>query len=179
MKRLKVFPAFLFCMILSMPLVADGDDTLHMRKKLKTIIIPKIRFVDTSVRTVLEFLKKRSRELDTEGAGVNFMLILKPEKRSSTSLKSKKADLVERVIEPTVTMDMDNLPLEDVIRFICTQTGLVHVVESHAVVVMDKRVTRQKLELRIFHVDPRLFRDVKDLKKFFEEKGVSFPVSNK
>jgi len=181
MKRLNVLSTLMILALTATPFVtvaSDDNDNLHMRKKLQSIIIPKIQFADTSVTTVFEFLKQQSRLQDPKGSGVNFLLILKPQKQA-VKLESKDAALAETVKEPKITMDMDNLPLEDAIRFVCTQAGLVHVVEPHAVVVMDKAVTREKLELRIFNVDPRVFKDVKDVKKFFQEKGVSFPVTNK
>jgi hypothetical protein len=180
MKHFTFIAALLFCATFSTPLVAGGDEAanLRMRKKLKTIIIPKIQFADTSIRTVLEFLKNKSRAIDPDSEGINFMLILKPQKRAVT-VKGKKAAFTEVVPEPKVTMDMNNLPLGDAIRFLCTQTGLAYVVEPHAVVIMDKTVTRQRLELRIFNIDPRVLKDVKDVKKFFKDKGVKFPVSNR
>ena len=172
MKSMKLALTVLSCAVLSMSYVASADTAAEqiMRKKLKTIIIPKISFEDVPVSTAVAYLKRVARQQDPDGAGVNFMLILKPAKKVARAEEGKKEgdgesweeeeeeEAVEENSEPTVTLDMDNIPLGDAIRFIGMQTGLAHVVEEHAVVLMDKRMTRKRMALRVFSVDPRIFR---------------------
>jgi hypothetical protein len=76
-------------------------------------------------------------------------------------------------------MDFDSLPMSDAIRYTCQTAGLRYKVEPNAVVILGQGVTRSNLELRVFSVDPRLFRNIKDLQKYFEDKGVSFPTSTR
>lgn len=173
-----------FCISLSSSVHAGSQevDNRRMRKKLKTIVIPKVQFADARVSTVIEYLKQRSRELDPQGAGVNFVLILKPAKTEPRKPKPQAATSDETFlptapVEPLVTLDLDAIPLGDAVRLVCMQAGLTYNVETHAVVVMDKTVTRTKMELRIFSVDPSLFKNVKDVKTYFEDKGVTFPAS--
>ncbi len=60
--------------------------TSKTHKKLKSIVIPKLQFEDVPVSVIFEFLKRRSRELDPDGEGVNFVVILKaPEKKKIAS----------------------------------------------------------------------------------------------
>ncbi len=167
-----------------------GNEAL--RKKLKTITINKIKFEDAPVTTVFQYLKSRSKALDADGVGVNFMVILPKKRVEKEKEEEKEADpfawddedeadeIFEEVTtavsnEPTVTMDVDNMPLEDVVRYVCQMSGMRYKVEDHAVVILGKDVVRSNLELRIFSVDPRIFREVEDVQKFFEEKGVTFP----
>ncbi len=134
-----------------------------LRKKLKNIIIPKISFEDTPVSTVLKFLKDRSRELDPDGSGINFLLLLRapkqtkqaPRKRSKSDKgKDKKEEEYE---EPTVTMEFNNIPLGEAIRYICVGAGLRYKSEEHAVVIMAPGIAHSNFETRFFSIDPRLF----------------------
>jgi general secretion pathway protein D len=146
----------------------DAKRESNIHTKLKTIIITKISFEDTPVTTVFGFLKNRSRELDTDGIGVNFVLLLRPPKPAADApAKDKPADAKPAAKaddtwqEPTITIDMDNVPLGDVIRYICEGAGLRYKVEPSAVVILGPNVTRDNLELRFFPVDPRLSQDAK------------------
>jgi hypothetical protein len=91
-----------------------------LRKKLDTIVITQIRFVDTRVSTVFEFLKKRSRGLDPAKVGVNFLLTLP---------KGKE--------EPTITMDFYNVPLRWAVKHVCKQAGLTYQVAEKAIFIGD------------------------------------------
>ena len=207
------------------PTVAGPKDTgsgNDVHAKLKSIIITKISFEDTPVSTVFEFLKTRSRELDPEGVGVNFLPILRPTGAAGAgpgaaahaaaggakppAAEDVGGDLVggeggevappEKAPgadasgwqEPTITMDFDNIPLGEAVRYICEGAGLRYKVEEHAIVILGPEVSRDNLELRFFPVDPRLLAGNKegkegaeaapiDYQKYFEDKGVTFPTS--
>src|SRR5207302_5571755 len=53
-----------------------GPTTVQITKKLNSIIIPKIDFKDSTVREAVDFLVKKSKDLDPEGQGVNIVLKL-------------------------------------------------------------------------------------------------------
>jgi hypothetical protein len=212
--RLKLIVLAAVATMLACPAVFAQDDATDkaqaMRAKLKNIIITKISFEDTPVSTVFAFLKERSRQLDPEGTGVNFVLILRPDKpaagdqqkdkpkKDGAEPRQKDADTdadapvegkadesgneadakaTARRQEPTVTLDFDTIPVSDAVKYVCEAAGLRYKVEPNAVVVLGPGVSRDNLELRFFPVDPRLFKDVKDVQKFFEDKGVTFPTS--
>lgn len=199
-----------FCFLFALGAGAKSKTLKNARihERLKKIILPRIAFEDTPVTTVFQYLKKRSRALDPDGVGVNFVVILNKGKKAQVEFVKKNAaedddegfgddddgfgdedektekkeettkeSIVAPVKEPTVTLDFNNMPLGTAIRYICNSAGLRYKVEDHAVVILGPGVTQANLELRIFSVDPRLFRNIKDIKKFFEEKGVSFPTS--
>ena len=67
------------------PIVVDNGphpevSTERIRRKLERIIIPKLEFREATIREAIEFLKKKSQELDTESPagekGVNIVLKL-------------------------------------------------------------------------------------------------------
>ncbi len=217
-----------------------SEAALGIRQKLKSIIITKISFEDTPVTTVFDFLKTRSRELDPEGVGVNFLVILKSRAAEGAAPEENNqgggggggegwgddddawgddddawgddddawgddddaaggaaagggaaapAAPAAGFEEPTITMDFDNIPLAEAIRYICEGAGLKYKVEEHAVVILGPGVSRGELELRFFPIDPRLFTSGGgdddddaaggvDFKRYFEEKGVTFPTTD-
>lgn len=211
MKPLTLVIAAAFFALAALPTAIAKTTTVksdrEIRRKLKTIMLPRIAFEDTPVSTVFAYLKQRSRELDPQGVGVNFVLILKPAERTQTvkkTAKEKEDDdegfgddatfddedeqeekewkpIVRKPKEPTITVDFNNIPLGDAIRYICSIAKMRYKVENHAVVILGQGVTQSNLEFRVFSVDPRMFRNIKDedIKKFFEDKGVSFPTSTK
>ncbi len=56
--------------------ISKTQEERGMWAKLKNIIIPSITFDDAKITEVIDFLKKRSVELDPDGEGVNIMLQL-------------------------------------------------------------------------------------------------------
>ncbi len=181
----------------------QGSDDL--RKKLDSIIIRKISFEETPVSTVFEYLKNRSRALDPDGIGVNFLSILHPSSGQTTEQTAPALSIAEDPFavehddllaenpnvddapdaggyrEPTITMDFDNIPLGEAYRYVCEQAGLRYEVAEDGIVVLGPNVKRGNLELRFIPIDLRLFRDRGDdgsidFRKFFEDKGITFPV---
>jgi general secretion pathway protein D len=53
---------------------SSAPSTVKIGKKLNSIIIPKIDFRDSTVREAIEFLVKKSKDLDEEREGVNIVL---------------------------------------------------------------------------------------------------------
>lgn len=104
--------------------------------------------------------------------------------------------------EPTVTMEFDNIPLGEAIRYICQGAALHYRVEPHAVIVAHPSIALDKLETRFFSVSPSLLavkrtrtspsgfegstsstsgggstavEDVGDLRTNFTQYGIDFP----
>ncbi len=80
----KYLTAFLVMIMILSGIARAGDDWAKSRRRNKTrekinkIIIPKLTLEDVPVSVAFEILKQRSRELDPDGEGVNFVVILKP-----------------------------------------------------------------------------------------------------
>jgi hypothetical protein len=161
--RLSVLAVLTAAVFAGPALVAQDDATDRaqaLRKKLKNIVIPKLSFEDTPVSTVFAFLKERSRQLDPDGSGVNFVLILRPDKAAAATDEPKDQPKKEGEAprpkgkdaaaaadgktekaaapppEPTITMDFDAIPVSDAIKYICEGAGLRYKVEPNAVVIL-------------------------------------------
>jgi hypothetical protein len=90
-----------------------------MVRKLKTIVIDKVDFDKMDIATVLQFLSKKSKELDPDKVGINFVL----------------ADLTgKHGIHREVTIKLDAVPLADLLGYITQQTNVNCSIEDYAVV---------------------------------------------
>ncbi len=213
-----------------------GEEDEGIRRKLRTIIIPRISFDDATIQTVVRFLKERSRELDVTGEGVNIILRMPgpggvapgagfeatepavddldftfPEGDFGFDggALDPGADFPPIGGEPapdmqgptptadaTITIDMDNIPLEDAIRYIAHSGNLKYRVEQYAVIIADPSIPIEQLETRFYPVDAGFMRaevtrsiggfaddddddddagGAVDPRQFFESLGVEFP----
>jgi len=93
-----------------LPAVQPGDkaaaETLH---KLAAITIDRVNFQKLDVAAAIQFLSAKSRELDPEHAGINFVL-------------GPIAD--DGKVRRQLSLTLDHIPLGDLIREIEAQTGL-------------------------------------------------------
>ena len=92
-------------------------------QKLRTIVIPEVKFVEAPLPEVLTFLSAAARKYDTQSvansrlAGVNFVLLTRENP------------------PPTVTLNTRNLTLGALLGFITELTGYIYEVREQAVVV--------------------------------------------
>jgi hypothetical protein len=90
-----------------------------IRKKLEALVIPDLQFTDVTLEEAVEFLRVKSRDLDTskEGArGVNFILRGAP---STTK----------------ITLNLKDVPMIEALRYIAELGGAKVRIEPHAVIV--------------------------------------------
>jgi len=129
---------------------SDGKRSIN--RKLNTIRIPKVQFVDASVQEAVQFLRLRSRELDTlesnpEEKGVN--IILKP-------------GAEEQISAPRISLDLTNVPLAEALRYITDLAGLKFKIEPYAVVVVPITDVTDDLYTRNFRVPPTFLETAND-----------------
>jgi len=158
-------------------LQADGtgqNDRAKLKRKLEDIVVPQIAFDEATVPQVVDFLERRSKELDPDGEGVNIVLRLRGKQAGPAGTGA--ANTV-----PTITMDMHKLPLRDVIHYMCMGAGLQYKLERHAVVITDADAALDTMETRFYSVYDHMFvGDGKpDVKKVLSNFGVDFPEGAK
>ncbi len=136
---------------------STAPNTVKINKKLNSIIIPKIDFRDSTVREAIEFLVKKSKELDDDGhEGVN--IVPKLEGGTSPVINAPAVDPSAGGIpglpaEPAVgiaaaapavggsgdtriTLTLNNVPLIEALKYITTLANLKIKVEPFAVSVV-------------------------------------------
>ncbi len=173
--------------------------------KLENIIIPKISFEEATIHAVIKYLKTRSRELDPDGEGVNIFLQLAvsapvaeeeeieddqgfgEEDFEFEELEENVEfeDEVEEDAGPesssrsgselTITMDFDNIPLGEAIRYICQGAGLKYKVETHAVIIASQDIPFDEMETRFYPVEAGFLRQkpTRDAGEGFDGGGES------
>ena len=92
-----------------------------LQKRLDTIMIDNVEFEDEKPLTVFKTLRKKSKELDPDGKGVNFIL--------KDLDKSKKL----------VTLILSDASLAYVIKSVCLSADLDYTVDEYAVIIQPKK----------------------------------------
>ena len=93
---------------------------IRIKAKLDSIIIDRFNFEQPDLDLILPYLSKRSKELDPEHAGVSFVLegaYQKPSKQRSEG------------------MGIADVPLSEVLRFVCTISNHDYQIEDDRVVI--------------------------------------------
>lgn len=161
--------------------VGETDGVKVIKTKLDKIILPKVEFSDATLEEAVEFLRIRSRELDTEEAdparkGVNIVIDAKAKQDAS------------------ITMKLTNVPLGVVLEYTSKLAGGAYKITPHAVVITPKSAADgDQLFTRTFKVPPdflnRLgaggpdddpFADQNPvrrigIKEMLKDKGIDFP----
>ncbi|MCM8525400.1 MAG: hypothetical protein NE327_02710 [Lentisphaeraceae bacterium] len=137
----------------------------RIEAKLK-IIIPKVKFADHSVADAFEFVVKMSREQDVDKKGINIVL-----------LKDAKNSKVK------INLDADNMPVAEIIKYLCLQAKLSYKVEAFAIVIGNKGVVGQ-MDTKFYLANAKLIGIIDesfkgDTKVFLEQVGVKFPPGSK
>lgn len=123
------------------------------------IIVRAIDVEDTSPREVFEFLKEQSVAADPEGKGLNMLFRFTP-------AGQKIFD------EGSVTLKLNDVPLNAVVRYVCLATGLLYSYDGNALMVFDSKAP-QPMETRVYRVgvgvvdSPRTRQKARSLDKDF------------
>ncbi|MEM1059515.1 MAG: hypothetical protein AAGK14_09730 [Verrucomicrobiota bacterium] len=123
-----------------------------MENKLNSIVVPSIDFQRLDIEQVVRFLRDKAFELDETGLpprGVNFVLDL----NTGPALGPDGQPTEQPGFTRSVSLNLANVPLSEVLRFISTITQLQVKVEEYAVVLSP--VGRQEfLDTRTYKVPP-------------------------
>ncbi|TLD69304.1 hypothetical protein FEM03_18195 [Phragmitibacter flavus] len=105
--------------------------------RLRTLILPRVTLQDASLDEVIEFLRIRSREIDPTRQGISFVLKVPAEARNKT-----------------ITLDLGEIPLDEVLRYATQNTGTVYRVDDYAVTITSLTERDATLTSRAFRVPP-------------------------
>jgi general secretion pathway protein D len=136
--------------------------------KLNRIIIPKIDLRDTTVREAVEFLKQRSRELDTsvedpqEKRGVNIFLKLPspgavpaPDMTAVPPVEgAAPLPPVGGTADTRITLSLTNVPLIEALRYLTELAGLKYKIEPYAVSIVPITEITTDLVTKKYRVPP-------------------------
>ena len=168
--------------------VSEPSRRAEITSKLNSIVIDKIDFDKLDVAAVVAFLTEKSRDLDPDHVGINFVLNLNTEATppssstptattpsgattsadaSSPSTAAPAAGAAPAAtdadaapatpIHRLVTIQLQNVPLSDVLGYIIQQTNLQYSVDDYAVYLRPSIDEGQTLSVRTFLAPPNFF----------------------
>lgn len=114
----------------------------YLTEKMNKIIFPAVIFRDTTIEEAIEFLRVKSRDLDTfsgpaEAKGVN--IILRQGEVPSTA---------------SITLDLKDVPMSEALRYVTELAQMKYKVEAHAVVVVPLSEDASQQHARSYRVPP-------------------------
>lgn len=122
---------------------AQSENMNNMKEKLNSMVIPKVDFEDASVSSVITYLSRESKIADEkEGKGINIILRL-----SNTQVQPK-----------SVSIQLDDVPIGEVIRYVCLYSGLKYRIEEDAVIIGDDSI--DKMETKFFQIKSGLINSI-------------------
>lgn len=110
-------------------------------EKLRSLIVPKVDFSGATLEEVIEYIRVRSRDLDPKGRGVDFVMNVPPE--SSGKL---------------VSLYLEQVPLEDVLRYVTEKAGASYRVEDRAVTIISLTENSTQLIPKTYRVPPNFIQ---------------------
>lgn len=177
--RLLAAGIFVCCFV--SPLFAA--DSVRNKLRMK---IPKIYFENASLDTVIAELKDLSQTHDPDREGINIVHV-KPDAGSAAGAR-------------LVTLEFDNIPLGEAIRYVCLAAEASYKVEEHAVIIASRGVRMNNMQTRAYPIavgcldqiatrssgggigdgtDDGGDRRRRTAREYFENKGVKFPANAK
>ena len=147
-------------------------NTEYIQSKMNRIILPKIEFREASIREAIDFLKQKSRELDTQETdparrGVNMVLkldssgggssILPPAAPGADATAGAAPAPAAPSVNPNdakITLQLTNIPLAEALRYITNLAGLKIKVDPYAVTIVPLSEVTDTLITREYKVNP-------------------------
>ena len=177
----------------------NSDSQSLIAEKLK-LIVPSIKFNKATIEQVIEQLRKVSKRLSEDGEAVSFVY-----KQAELKEQAPKEELEENleedeldeenleetesnaVIQKLVTMELDEVPLGEIIRIVTEATGLKYKIDEFAVVIADESVQIEYTETRTYPVSSNFLDTVEssspgqsvDVEGFLKSLGVRFASGSK
>jgi general secretion pathway protein D len=153
--------------------------TQSISRKLDEIIIPRVNFNEAPLTDAIQYLQDQARKLDTEATGTDQQI--------NIVLKTNPATQVENI-----TIELNNLPLREVLTYITNLTSLKFKVEPYAVLIVPLSEPTDTLITEEYRVPPGFITSAptgagigetpgagvaaqSTAKLFLESQGVQFP----
>lgn len=136
------FSILSYILLLSLPLTAADEPASSARYKLETLKIENIELKDTRLSDAIALIKVLCKKADPEGKGVNISFI---------APKDDKGKALDPVIDD---ISLTDIPLKDVLRYVCEATGMSYRADRYAVMIFPKNMAGDRMETKTFKVRP-------------------------
>ena len=139
----------------------------YLTEKMNKIIFPTVQFQDATLEEAIEYLRVKSRDLDTftdASDSKGFSIIL----RTGNALSNAR-----------ITLDLKDVPMSEALRYVTELAGMKYKVEPHALVIMPLTEYASEQLTHTFHVPPNFLTagggNYQTAKQALEASGVTFP----
>ena len=139
----------------------------YLTEKMNKIIFPTVQFQGATIEEAIEYLRVKSRDLDTftDASGPKgFSIILRTGDAPSNA---------------RISLDLKDVPMSEVLRYVTELAGMKYKVEPHALVIMPLTEYVSKQITRTFRVPPNFLTaaggNYQTAKQALEASGVTFP----
>jgi general secretion pathway protein D len=177
-----------------------------IQHKLESIVIDKVNFEKLDIAAVIQFLQQKSKELDPDKEGINFVLRLNSDLVPAPTDPNAPAPAPGAApaapppsIHREVSITLENVPLSEILSYIIQQTNLQFSVEDYAVYLRPSIDEGETLTVRTFLVPPGFFEGSTlrvtlaaatdsalstvegvsvDAQKTLADKGIRFPAGS-
>ncbi|MBB5033465.1 hypothetical protein [Prosthecobacter vanneervenii] len=117
----------------------------RLKQKMNEIIIPSVHFENATLEQALEFLRKKSRQLD----------------KSSAPTGTKGIKLILRQPAPQeeirITLDLKDVPFSEALLYVTELGQMVYRVDAEGVILSDRHAYESERHTRTFRVPPDFF----------------------
>jgi general secretion pathway protein D len=154
---------------------SNASNRALINHKLATIVIDKVNFEKLDIAAVIQFLQQKSKELDPDHQGINFVLRLTsnstppvdatgagaaagaaPAPAAGAAPAAAPVDTAKS-IHREVSITLTDVPLSEVLNYVLQQTNLSASVEDYAVYLRPSIDEGETLTVRTFLVPPNFF----------------------
>ena len=134
----------------------EVDGTVATSQKLKQIRLPLISLEDATIQEAVDLLRIQSIQYDTTGVGgdkgVN--IVIKEGSSGGGGEFGEDGAAASSVANKRITLNLNDVPLEEALKYVTDLGGLRYRVEPFAVVVVPADDTGLELITRVFRVPP-------------------------
>ena len=116
---------------------SGGSGRESILQRLSSYQMPNVEFQGATIDEVIELLRIRSRDLDPQGKGIDFVISLDDSSRKSA-----------------ISLSMQNVPMDEVLRYVTQMAGVSYRVEPHAVVITSIGEKNSAMIHRSYRVPP-------------------------
>jgi general secretion pathway protein D len=116
------------------PIGYSKDQTLTL-EKLNKITFPEINFREAVISDVVNFLSTKSRELDPDKVGINIVLGAGVPAGPAPAPGDAAPPAAPGNARP-ITLSLRNVPMVEVLKYVCSLANLKYRVESNAVLIL-------------------------------------------
>jgi general secretion pathway protein D len=157
-----------------------ASENSAIRRKLASIVIPRLEFHATTLENAIEFLRQESRRLDTDpdvaARGVNILLQLPPAAAATVpqnavsitpdtnipGLPAAVPAVSAAAANPRITLTLNRIPLLEALQYIALQAGLKLRVEPYAVSLVPLTGNTDAMVTAVFRVPPSFISNAHD-----------------